>query len=177
MFSCVQISFNRPEEYLTQVKGTAGKVSGIEIITSLTFISNKRSFGPYGEVAGYSFETSPDREVTGFIGRSGDFIDQIGIITGTPGYPDTTTVQGPWGCEHGAQFFTGSAEITEIEVTLTKEHLVGLQTTHINLGENADSFKSARWGGLTGKTEKVGYSLPYRLLISANLCMLLCAES
>lgn len=155
---CVQISFKRPDEYLTEVKGTAGKVSGQETITSLTFITNQRHFGPYGRPAGKAFESSPGKEVSGFFGRCSSHLDQIGVITGPPGHQDSATdgalVQGPWGGQRGSQFYSGRGDLQEIFVTFNQAHIVALQATY-SLGTQADNFKSDWWGAETGDTVKV----------------------
>jgi len=148
-----------------QVKGTAGKVSGRESITSLTFVTNLRVFGPYGRVTGRAFESSPGGEVSGFFGRSGSRLDQIGVITKLQ-FGDTTPaviVQGPWGGPHGVPFCSGRGELADIFVTFNKSHVVALQVTY-SLGTQAESIKSNCWGGEVGETVKV-FVLPFWFII------------
>lgn len=51
------------------------------VIRSLTFESNKRSFGPFGRKRGtrFWFPTTGLVKVVGFHGKSGWFLDSIGI--------------------------------------------------------------------------------------------------
>ncbi|KAL5700155.1 hypothetical protein ACHQM5_025638 [Ranunculus cassubicifolius] len=50
-------------------------------LKSLNFVTNKRSYGPFGSEHGSYFTSPMDdlREIVGFYGRSGDVIDAIGI--------------------------------------------------------------------------------------------------
>lgn len=80
-----QISLDFPNEYLVQVRGTTAKVGFLgskQVITSLTFITSKHTYGPYGAVKGTEFGTPPSRLVTGFHGQAGDSsLDRIGFFT------------------------------------------------------------------------------------------------
>lgn len=137
-----------------QVKGTAGKVSGRESITSLTFVTNQGEFGPYGRVTGRAFESSPGGEVSGLFGRSGARLDQIGVVTKHHQDPTPAVVQGPWGGPHGVPFCSGRGELADIFITFTKTHIVALQVTY-SLGARVESIKSDCWGGEIGETVKV----------------------
>lgn len=54
---------------------------GSSVIRSLTFKTNRRTFGPYGVEVGTPFSFSAEREgrIIGFKGRSGWYIDEIGF--------------------------------------------------------------------------------------------------
>lgn len=68
-----------PDEYLTSVKGHADNCQGWFRVRSLTFLSNRRTFGPYGTEDGTPFELpSAGGEIIGFHGRSGWYLDAIG---------------------------------------------------------------------------------------------------
>ena len=55
-------------EHFVQVMGTLGKQNGSdEVITSLTFVTNQKSYGPYGNEQGQGFETSSIGKVVGFL--------------------------------------------------------------------------------------------------------------
>ena len=79
----MQIKLQLPDEYLVGVSGHYGPVinSGTPVITSITFTSNKRTFGPYGVESGTPFVFSSDgaEKIVGFKGRSGWFLDEIGL--------------------------------------------------------------------------------------------------
>jgi len=80
----VQIPLNSPDECLVQVKGTHGSAEGWEdLILSIQFITNKKkTYGPYGNPgSGTPFASSPNAgHIVGLFGRSGAFLDQIGVI-------------------------------------------------------------------------------------------------
>jgi hypothetical protein len=82
-FLLLQIKL-RPSEYVTKVTGTIGPCYGIpKLITSLTFITNMTSYGPFGEAVGDTFVT-PDSElnsssIVGFFVRAGTAVDAIGF--------------------------------------------------------------------------------------------------
>ncbi|XP_038898850.1 jacalin-related lectin 19-like isoform X2 [Benincasa hispida] len=73
-----------PNEYLVSIHGYMGDEGGYDehyVIRSLTFESNKRSFGPFGQNYGipFWFPTSGLVKVVGFHGKAGWFLDSIGI--------------------------------------------------------------------------------------------------
>ena len=72
----------KPDEYVVQVRGTNGRVSNMaDCIRSLQFITNKTTYGPYGNTGGAtSFASSTEGRVVGFFGRSGNALDQLGAI-------------------------------------------------------------------------------------------------
>lgn len=76
------IKLRYPEEFLTSVSGYYGSVvhSGTPVIRSLTFKSNRRTFGPFGIEEGTSFSFPMDGGlIVGFRGRSGWHLDSIGF--------------------------------------------------------------------------------------------------
>lgn len=77
-----QISLAYPTEFLKQVKGTYASDQTIfrsEVVTSLTFVTNKQEYGPFGVRRGKSFETAATG-VVGFYGRSGALLDRLGML-------------------------------------------------------------------------------------------------
>ena len=77
----MQIELNAGE-YVVQVLGTHGQGEKVaDLIRSLKFITNKTTYGPYGNTSGgTSFASSNEGRVVGFFGRSGDLLDQLGAI-------------------------------------------------------------------------------------------------
>lgn len=76
----LQITIDFPEEYLVEVQGIMKSVLHENIITSLTFITNKQSYGPYGCESGRKFKTSQGL-IVGFYGRASlTSLNQIGCI-------------------------------------------------------------------------------------------------
>ncbi|XP_022144242.1 jacalin-related lectin 3-like isoform X2 [Momordica charantia] len=76
------VKLELPDEYLTMIRGHYGSfVSfGQVFVRSLTFVSNKRKFGPYGVELGtvFSFPVA-EGKIVGFHGRSGLYLDAIGV--------------------------------------------------------------------------------------------------
>ncbi|MCY1272143.1 Jacalin-like lectin domain protein [compost metagenome] len=65
------------DEYIVGIQGNSGKYIG-----SITFFTNKRKFGPFGGDGGYPFSLMAPSgyQVRGLFGRSGDFMDAVGIL-------------------------------------------------------------------------------------------------
>jgi len=73
-----------PSEFLTGVSGTIGPFKSlINVITSLTFVTNTRSYGPFGKGRGTQFhiQMQNNGRVIGFFGRSNQYLNAIGVYT------------------------------------------------------------------------------------------------
>lgn len=69
----------KPGEYLTSVKGHYGFYNNWFVIRSLTFVSNRRNFGPFGKEEGAPFKLpATGGKIIGFHGRSGGLLDALG---------------------------------------------------------------------------------------------------
>ncbi|OEL33132.1 hypothetical protein BAE44_0005849 [Dichanthelium oligosanthes] len=66
-----------PSEVIKQVLGTTGD----NVVTSLTLVSNLRTYGPFGKPNGTPFSSQvPDgKSVTGFFARAGASVNALGI--------------------------------------------------------------------------------------------------
>eukprot|EP00252_Welwitschia_mirabilis_P027971 TRINITY_DN9859_c0_g1_i2.p1 TRINITY_DN9859_c0_g1~~TRINITY_DN9859_c0_g1_i2.p1 ORF type:complete len:175 (+),score=18.81 TRINITY_DN9859_c0_g1_i2:72-596(+) len=76
------IVLNFPDEKIVSITGRYGKInSGKPVIRSLTFHTNWRTFGPYGVEQGtyFSIPINDGAKIAGFHGRSGWFLDAIGV--------------------------------------------------------------------------------------------------
>ncbi|KAJ4805298.1 Mannose-binding lectin superfamily protein [Rhynchospora pubera] len=70
----------QPNEYITSVKGHLGYFKHIYLVRSLTLETNLATYGPYGQQDGIPFELPAiNGEIIGFHGRSGMYLDAIGI--------------------------------------------------------------------------------------------------
>ncbi|GMN68807.1 hypothetical protein TIFTF001_037855 [Ficus carica] len=83
-FSTVKIELNFPDEYLVSVSGYTSPLSWLAtktpVVRSLTFKTNKRTFGPYGKEEGTSFNLPIENGlIVGFKGRTGELLDAIGF--------------------------------------------------------------------------------------------------
>uniref|UniRef100_A0ACD5TSB2 Uncharacterized protein n=1 Tax=Avena sativa TaxID=4498 RepID=A0ACD5TSB2_AVESA len=69
----------QPEEYITCVKGHIGYYNDWFVVRSLTFVTNLRTFGRYGEAEGAPFQLpAAGGRIVGFHGRSGNLLDALG---------------------------------------------------------------------------------------------------
>ncbi|XP_074573439.1 agglutinin-like [Curcuma longa] len=70
------------DEYLTSIRGHYGYLRDSLVVKSLTFTSNKATYGPYGEENGSPFTLNAQGgKIVGFFARSGQYLDAIGIYT------------------------------------------------------------------------------------------------
>ncbi|XP_056173935.1 jacalin-related lectin 3-like [Syzygium oleosum] len=78
-----KVPLKYPEEYLTSISGYQRDNSdGINnaIIQSLTFHSNRNTYGPFGEETGrYFWYPSTGSKIIGFFGRCGETLNSIGV--------------------------------------------------------------------------------------------------
>ncbi|KAK1661012.1 hypothetical protein QYE76_049171 [Lolium multiflorum] len=75
---CSEICLEQ-DEYLIDMKGKLGDCKGSYRLRSLTLVSNRRTFGPYGTEEGAPFELpAAGGRIVGFHGRSGTFLDALG---------------------------------------------------------------------------------------------------
>ncbi|KAK1603529.1 hypothetical protein QYE76_000100 [Lolium multiflorum] len=68
-----------PDEHFTSVVGHYGEFDGSFAVRSLTFVGNRRSFGPYGQEDGVPFALpAAGGKILGFHARSGRRLDALG---------------------------------------------------------------------------------------------------
>ncbi|XP_020178852.1 disease resistance protein RGA5 isoform X1 [Aegilops tauschii subsp. strangulata] len=73
-----------PSEILKEVSGTVGSYGALtNVITSLTLVTSARTYGPFGKGDGipFSMEAASNSSIIGFFGRSGWYLDAIGVYT------------------------------------------------------------------------------------------------
>ncbi|KAL6644496.1 hypothetical protein ACP70R_016104 [Stipagrostis hirtigluma subsp. patula] len=74
----------RPDEHLTGVEGRCGEFEGNFVVRSLTFVSNRCAYGPYGREEGVPFALpAAGGRILGFHARSGRHLDAIGTYVRT----------------------------------------------------------------------------------------------
>nr|AAA32677.1 jacalin [Artocarpus integer] len=79
-FTPVKISLDFPSEYIVDVSGYTGKVSGYVVVRSLTFKTNKKTYGPYGVTSGTPFNLPIENGlVVGFKGSIGYWLDYFSM--------------------------------------------------------------------------------------------------
>nr|XP_043614631.1 probable serine/threonine-protein kinase DDB_G0278521 [Erigeron canadensis] len=68
------------DEEIIDIKGTVATRGGNTVISSLTFVTNKRTHGPFGRASENVFTIPWEKgSLVGFYGFAGDFIDAIGV--------------------------------------------------------------------------------------------------
>ncbi|XP_066361901.1 uncharacterized protein [Miscanthus floridulus] len=75
-------------EFVEEVSGAYGSHSGNVLVTSLTFVTNIRTYGPFGNAhhqnvpaTPFRFKADKDSRIVGFHGRSGKHLYSIGVYT------------------------------------------------------------------------------------------------
>ncbi|CAN1824127.1 Jacalin-related lectin 3, partial [Linum perenne] len=113
-----KIGFDYPSEILTHITGYYGSTfsRGPTIIRSITFHTNRRKYGPFGDEQGTCFTSgSNNGKIVGFHGRKGNFLDSIGVhvMEGTKSLsrpliePPATWRSEAWGGERGKDWDDG----------------------------------------------------------------------
>ncbi|KAL4650067.1 hypothetical protein ACB092_01G060200 [Castanea dentata] len=77
-----KITFDYPREFLTNISGYHGSMilRGPTVVKSITFYTNKKKYGPFGDEQGVPFSSgSIDGIIVGFHGRKGWFVESIGV--------------------------------------------------------------------------------------------------
>jgi len=65
----MQIVFDFPKEHLIQIQGTFGSVQMLgDMVTSISFITNMKTYGPFGVESGQEFKSSEGTRIVGFHG-------------------------------------------------------------------------------------------------------------
>jgi hypothetical protein len=69
-----------PSEFVTGISGTVGLYRSCNVIASLTFVTNVKTYGPFGLGDGTPFTVpvEDNHGVVGFFGRSSRYLDAIG---------------------------------------------------------------------------------------------------
>lgn len=80
VFGTLQIQL-APSEYVKEVSGTFGDYYGVNVITSLTFVTSLKTHGPFGQEDGTPFTVPVQKNsgIVGFHARGGKFLDAIGV--------------------------------------------------------------------------------------------------
>ncbi|KAI3827158.1 hypothetical protein L1987_01228 [Smallanthus sonchifolius] len=74
------ISFADNEDIIA-ISGTYGTYYDMTVVTSLTFQTNKKVYGPFGTVTNSTFSLPVTKgKFAGFFGNSGDVLDSFGVV-------------------------------------------------------------------------------------------------
>lgn len=169
-----------PKEYLVQVQGTMQTIKEENVISSLTIITNKKTYGPFGSDSGRRFQTYSKGIIVGFYGQaSPTSLDQIGCIIKMPNSPDykhsydtkhllnsndLVIPQGPWGVSSGQEFYDGRGDIVDLNISYDKSLITSIQVGYEQGGTN---FQAPLHGGKGAEHVKVCNPSIYALIILA----------
>ncbi|KAH7842404.1 hypothetical protein Vadar_004945 [Vaccinium darrowii] len=84
------VTLNYPSEYLVGISGSY-TYNYVERVLSISFITNKRTYGPFGSGAGdsdFEYQLGEERTLAGFHGRAEQYLNAIGV------YLKPITIQG-----------------------------------------------------------------------------------
>ncbi|XP_028792466.1 mannose/glucose-specific lectin-like [Neltuma alba] len=153
-------------EHLISISGTYGDYCGLEVITSLSFITNLTTHGPFGTARGTCFSIPIQGcLVIGVHGRAGYYLDAIGINVKLRDIEENISI-GPWGGPGGNPWsYTANEAINQIIIH------VGLNIKSISFRDTCGRF-SATFGGDnphdTGEKQIVHIKWPCEHLISIS---------
>lgn len=151
----MQVELDYPHEFLISVSGHLG---GSNLpIQSLTFESNRRTYGPFGTEKGdyFKIQASNGKKIVGFHGMSDYQIDGIGAYVELAVGANNWTSGGPFGGEGGDLWNDG------VHTTIRKLIIFSSEAIHsieIEYDDNGQSKWSNRHGKKQGKRESVSLS-------------------
>uniref|UniRef100_A0A803PUJ6 Jacalin-type lectin domain-containing protein n=1 Tax=Cannabis sativa TaxID=3483 RepID=A0A803PUJ6_CANSA len=165
------IEFERGSaEYLTSISGTYGKYLNLTVITSISFITNLKTYGPFGGKTGTPFSLPiQGGVVVGFHGKSGDFVDSIGVYVKP--HQEGVISLGPYGNRTGAggnpwSFKLSSGTGISQIIIHEKENIKSISF------EDATGFFSGTFGGMDpnskGQERRILLNWPVEHLISIS---------
>ncbi|XP_002510454.2 jacalin-related lectin 3 [Ricinus communis] len=183
-----KIAFDYPSEILTHVTGYYGStiLRGPTVVKSLTFHTNKRKYGPFGDEQGISFSSGPNNGiVVGFHGRKGWFIDSIGVHVAEKPIPLNTSndlkvhegkiplmvkelvsswASGPWGGNGGKPWDDGVFSGIKKIFLAKGEAIYCIQIEYDRNGQSAWSVRHG--GGSEGSSHLIKLEYPHETLTS-----------
>ncbi|CAI9281958.1 unnamed protein product [Lactuca saligna] len=116
------------DEHIVGITGTVGVYDGYTVITSMSFITNKNNYGPYGTNQGTSFSLPVSKgSFCGFSGNYGAYIDSFSVILQSSSFGNMFTSNmesnrihvGPWGGNGGVNpwTFIPNGRISQIRIS------------------------------------------------------------
>ncbi|KAH9540028.1 hypothetical protein CY35_15G087400, partial [Sphagnum magellanicum] len=174
-----EIKFNHPDEYLQQIEGVTGPIDGVgsDLVTSITFKTNHKTYGPYGKPGAGTHFSSGIGKIVGFWGNSGWALDKIGVhVQVAP-----VQIQGPWGGPGGDPFDDGVATrirgfklmtASKWRTCTSPPHgnppaVVNPQVDEVNFNYPYEYLQQIE--GLTGAIEGIGSNLVTSITFKTNV--------
>nr|XP_025877485.1 mannose/glucose-specific lectin-like [Oryza sativa Japonica Group] len=152
-----------PSESLLDVYGTIGPYvdSRSDVITSITFVTSKDTYGPYGTGGGVPFSTpvKGNSSIVGFFGYAGRYMHAIGVnVDAGVDENDRLAKIGPWGGSEGI--------VKDINVAVAPHHLesvticsaVVIDSLAFSYSKsNGQKYDIGPWGGPGGMSHTVKF--------------------
>ncbi|KAM7500413.1 hypothetical protein LguiA_024827 [Lonicera macranthoides] len=164
------VELKYPDEYLCSVIGHYDKKDQYVVIQSLSFVSNKTKYGPFGAEKGTYFKfpsTSGNNKIIGFHGRSAAYLDSIG------GYiepiPDTKSISkslGPFGGTVGGYRWDDGSYTTIRKLIVYSSGVI--EAIQIEYDDNEQPRWSNTYGSKSGKRDTVELDYPHEYLVSVS---------
>ncbi|CAN0906521.1 Jacalin-related lectin 3 [Linum grandiflorum] len=139
-----RICFDYPSQVLTHITGYYGStISRVPaIVRSITFHTNTRKYGPFGDEQGTFFTSDSNHgKIVGFHGRRGNYVDSIGVH-----FTQGTTASSPQLIQRST--FDNSIILIK-EISLRQEPIILPVVKQGSYG--GTTWRSGAWGGERGK--------------------------
>ncbi|KDP31690.1 hypothetical protein JCGZ_15015 [Jatropha curcas] len=163
------IKLDYPDEFLTSVTGYYDSINEMNdySFTSLTFQSNRRTYGPFGREFGKRFSfPSFDGKILGFHGRSSGYLYALGAHIHPISDPTPSKSFGPFGGRDGDQWDDGFYT-TIRQLVISSGSIVN--SICIEYDKNGQSIWSSKHGRSVGdKTYTIKLDIPNEFLISIS---------
>ncbi|CAN6372901.1 unnamed protein product [Urochloa humidicola] len=151
-----------PSEFLTGVSGSIGQLKNkMTTITSLTFVTNARSYGPFGKGRATSFHIpmQSNGSIVGFFGRSGRYVDSIGVYTNHKleiiGQKEAGIARiGPWGGDGKVLHDIKEKPHHLQRVTIFSGTIIN-SLEYLYSDHNGQQHTAGPWGGCGGTGRKI----------------------
>lgn len=157
-----EISIDIKNEKINNISGTFDLESGYDVITSLSFSTNKETiFGPFGTARGTAFSLMVnDHSFIGFHGRSSDWLDAIGVYL----QPRTKIRVRQWGCQQLGNDWSYSPRGAISNMTITHDEVINT-ISFTSRDDKGNVHHSGNFGWTTGcNSDEINIDTKYEKL-------------
>ncbi|KAF8013849.1 hypothetical protein BT93_I1647 [Corymbia citriodora subsp. variegata] len=153
-------------EFLTSVSGFIMNDLGSTIINSLTFQSNKRTYGPFGTETGRKFSfPATGGKIIGFYGSSGSHLESLGAYLEPISHLHPIKCIGPFGGQGGHSWDDGKSNgVKKIKMMLEDD----INCISFEYDDNGESIWSFAHGHENGNIHMVNLDYPREFLTSVS---------
>ncbi|KAF8013789.1 hypothetical protein BT93_I1594 [Corymbia citriodora subsp. variegata] len=166
-----RVRLDYPREYLTSISGYKQEDghNNIEnaIVQSLTFYSNTRTHGPFGEETGRHFWYPSTRsKIIGFYGRCGETLNSIGVYTEPLSHMYPFKTIGPFGGTGGTPWDDGvHTDVRVIRLDYIGHTIDGIRIAY---DDNGSLVQCSHHGRKTSFGWQIGLDYPKERLVSIS---------